>query len=197
MRYNMLSYVKDAGKNKHKKTLWEVRCECGKTSIKIASQVRTGKTKSCGCLAKAGNNATHGLRKHPLYPTWCNMKARCDKKNHPSYKNYGGRGISYDSRWLSFENFLEDVGERPFEGASLDRVDNDGAYCRTNVRWANRETQRKNSRQITPVTIKGEARLITEWCSFYNISIGSVHRRMKKGESVDSALTRPKAKRFR
>ena len=138
----------------------------------------------------------HGNRYHPLYSTWCNMKARCNNPNHPQYKDYGGRGIKYCADWNFFSKFLDDVGERPFEGATIDRIDNHGHYSPENIRWADRRTQRLNSRQVNVIEINGEKKPITDWCKHYKISIGSVHRRLKKGEDVVSALTRPKAARF-
>lgn len=139
----------------------------------------------------------HGLRGHYLYATWCNMKARCDNPNHPQFSDYGGRGITYDPSWSDFPSFLAGVGDRAFRGATMDRIDNDGNYEPGNVRWADRKTQRVNSRQITPVTINGETKLVTEWCKVYCISIGAVHRRMKKGMTMAQALSTPKAPRFR
>jgi hypothetical protein len=138
----------------------------------------------------------HGYRYHPLYATWCNMKARCRNEKHPVYHNYGGRGITYHPTWEEFPNFLSNVGEKPFIGATLDRIDNEGDYTPENVRWADRVTQRRNSRQIVEVEINGETKLFSEWCKVYNIAIASVHRRLHKGEDLVSALTRPKAKRF-
>ena len=138
----------------------------------------------------------HGLRKHALYATWCNMKARCDNKKHPQYHDYGGRGISYTCAWSDFAVFLADVGEKPYPEATLDRINNDGDYAPENTRWADRHTQRVNSRQITEVTIGTTTRRIMEWCEEYNISIGAVHRRIKKGMSMVDAITTPKAKRF-
>jgi hypothetical protein len=124
------------------------------------------------------------------------MKARCDNRNHPQFKDYGGRGISYAPDWASFPGFLEGVGEKPFPEASLDRIDNDGGYYPGNVRWADRTTQRINSRQITLVSINGETKRIMEWCTEYRINIASVHRRLKRGMSIQEAITTPKAKRF-
>lgn len=196
MRYNQLTVLGEAGKSKHGKPLWRVRCDCGREAVKVASAVRTGRTTSCGCAARRGN-LRHGKREHPLYTTWCNMKARCDNPNSTSYKNYGGRGIGYDPAWADFSVFLRDVGEPSFEGASLDRIDNNGDYCASNVRWADRVTQRRNSRLISPVEINGETKLLTDWCKVYGITIGAVHNRLRKGEDVVSALTRPKAARFR
>ena len=196
MQYNDLTVLGEAGKNKHQKLLWRVSCACGKEAVKVASAVRTGRTTSCGCAARKGGNTRHGSRYHPLYATWCNMKARCDNKNHPAYKNYGARGISYDPRWKNFDVFLSEVGEAPFEGATLDRMNNDGNYCAENIRWATRLTQRRNSRQVVPVEINGETKLLTDWCRMYGITIAGVHQRLKKGEDIVSAITRPKAPRF-
>jgi hypothetical protein len=93
--------------------------------------------------------------------------------------------------------FLQDVGEKPFSAASLDRINNDQGYYPDNIRWATRITQRRNSRAISPVTIDGVTKLVTDWCKVYGITIGGVHRRLRQGEDIVSALTRPKAKRFR
>ncbi len=196
----MLTYLSDAGKNKHQKQLWRLRCDCGGITTAVAAQVRSGKTKSCGCLKvqrRAQGNPKHGGRYHPLYATWCNMKARCDNPNSSSYKNYGLRGITYCDRWADFSCFLADVGEKPYPEASLDRIDNSGNYQPGNVRWANRSVQRRNSRgRLVPVEINEETRLLKEWCLKYNISIGAVHRRLTKGMTLVEALTTPKAKRF-
>ncbi|MGC4008855.1 MAG: hypothetical protein QM805_07690 [Pseudomonas sp.] len=138
----------------------------------------------------------HGLRHHPLYATWCNIKARCDNPSHPQFQDYGGRGITYTAAWDDFPAFLSDVGEKPYPEASLDRINNDGDYHPGNVRWADRVTQRRNSRQVTPVTIDGETKLVTDWCRVYGISVAAVHSRLKKGMTMVEALTTPKAKRY-
>lgn len=89
---------------------------------------------------------THGLSGTRTHSVWMNMKARCNNPKHPQYKDYGGRGITYDLRWESYLNFLADMGEKP-EGKSLDRFpDNDDNYCKSNCRWATREEQQRNTR---------------------------------------------------
>ena len=196
MQYNDLTVLGSAGVNSHGKLLWRVRCKCGNEAVKIASAVRCGRTRSCGCLARKGRPG-YGHKQHPLYATWCNIKARCNNPSHPAYKNYGARGITYAPEWESFPAFLAAVGEKPFSEATLDRIDNDQGYFAENVRWATRLTQRRNSRAISPVAIDGTTKLVTDWCKVYGITIGAVHRRLGQGEDIVSALTRPKAKRFR
>ena len=79
------------------------------------------------------------------YRSWNNMKNRCNNPKLKEYKNYGGRGITYDSRWEDFREFFKDMGKRP-EGTTLDRIDVDKNYCKENCRWATKEEQQRNQR---------------------------------------------------
>jgi hypothetical protein len=71
------------------------------------------------------------------------MKARCNNKNHEFYHRYGGRGITYDPKWETFEGFYEDMGEKPGKGWDIDRIDNDGNYCKENCQWLTRSENAK------------------------------------------------------
>lgn len=89
----------------------------------------------------------HGMVKHELYSTWNNMKSRCYRSESSSYNAYGGRGISMCDKWrYSFSSFVNDVGERPSRNHTLDRIDNDGNYEPSNVRWATQSQQTLNTR---------------------------------------------------
>ncbi len=107
-----------------------------------------GMTKSCGCLQRerAGSFARHGMSQSPEYTSWQQMKNRCLNPNGEVYKNYGARGIRICDRWLSFENFLEDMGKRPSPRHTLGRLDNDGDYEPDNCEWQTATEQNKNRR---------------------------------------------------
>jgi len=123
--------------------LWKARyrCDCGNEFECLESNVRSGNTKSCGCLIRRTASerfTTHGMFGTPTYKCWAGMKDRCNNSNRPCFSRYGGRGITYDTRWEVFENFLEDMGESPGKGWSIDRIDNDGNYCKENCQWLTR-----------------------------------------------------------
>ena len=99
-----------------------------------------------------------------LYFLWANMKQRCLNKKHRQFKDYGGRGITVCESWLKFDNFLQDMGEKP-KNKSLDRIDNNGNYCKENCRWASSKEQARNTRQN--FLLKGKT--LSEWSEILKI----------------------------
>jgi len=81
----------------------------------------------------------------PLYNVWVNLKQRCNNPRNPNYDRYGERGISFCQKWESFEKFKADMGEGYKPGLTLDRINNDGDYCKSNCRWVDHQTQNMNT----------------------------------------------------
>jgi hypothetical protein len=193
-KYQMLTAVKVNGQDHHGRFIWECLCDCGRTAAVKATYLRTGETKSCGCQKHSGNNRTHGYshKGSRAYTCWKWLRRRCTDIRLPQYKDYGGRGITYDPRWESFENFLADMGEPP-PGTSLDRINNDGNYEKDNCRWADRLTQRLNSRGILRwVIVNGEKMHLAEAVRrFGKVSYRVVAYRLGLGWDIESALNAP------
>ena len=147
-RFGRLVILEYVGTTKWRLALWNCYCDCGNTIIVIGSNLRKGVTKSCGCLSaeKTKERFTkHGMSGTPANRSWHAMIDRCNNPDHLSYKNYGGRGITVCDRWLKFENFFEDLGERP-DNLTLERKDNELGYFKENCCWETRTKQQRNQR---------------------------------------------------
>lgn len=129
----------------------KVSCLCGKAFTVRGDSLTSGNTTSCGCLHKetiSKRFTKHARSKSSLYKNYHGILQRCYNKDSLPYNEYGGRGITVCDRWLeSFENFLEDMGERPSKTHSIDRIDVNGNYEPSNCRWATTSQQAFNKRR--------------------------------------------------
>jgi len=120
---------------------WNVTCVCGEKRAVLGSRLRSGKSLGCQSCVQI----THGMAHSATYNIWKKMAQRCTWPGDIGWKNYGGRGITVCKRWLKFENFFKDMGERP-EGLTLDREKNWLGYSKANCRWVTRKTNQRNTR---------------------------------------------------
>ncbi len=135
---------------------------------------------------------SHGMYKTKVYHAWESMLQRCLNPKHPSYKSYGGRGISVCGRWKVFANFLEDMGEPSSIELSLDRVDNSKGYCKENCRWTDQKTQAHNSRRTKLLTHEGVTDSCRGWGSRVGVTNSTIAGRLKRGYSAADAITKAK-----
>lgn len=167
----------------------DFKCDhCGKV---FTTRARHEKTyNSCGCqqpvAAKkvlTGNTyrRTHNDCKSQTYKSWSGIKARCTLVNHVEYHRYGARGITLCNRWLSYENFLADMGARP-DGTSIDRIDVNGHYEPGNCRWATDIEQARNTRSNVVLSIGGMSKCVAEWAENpLAVDAKLIYHRLKKG----------------
>lgn len=126
----------------------------------------------------------------PTYYSWAGMVARCTNRKHKAYERYGGRGVAVCNRWLTFANFLADMGEKP-RGMSIERKDNSRRYEPGNCVWASPTTQARNKRNNRVMTLNGVSKTLAEWAEQLGIHPATLSDRKQRGWSDEKALTAP------
>jgi hypothetical protein len=196
-QFGRLTAVKAVGVNKNKHAVWECECACGNTVQTTTGKLRTGNTRSCGCLRREAYKTaplTHGMTGTPEYRSWAAMKNRCTNPNNKDFRHYGGRGIKLDRRWENFANFLADMGARP-PSSSLERINNEGNYEPGNVKWSTTHEQSRNRRNNQWLDTPKGSFLLTEAAAEYGIKLTTLRKRLQAGWPVEKALTTPVRKR--
>ena len=138
--------------------MWSCICDCGNEHVTSANNLRGGSAKSCGCYGKRRrleSTIRHGMSSSVIYHRWEQIIQRCTNQNSSGYDNYGGRGVTVCDEWLSFDGFYLDMGDIPWVGATIDRIDNDNGYCKGNCEWADMSTQLTNQRSSNKHGWKG------------------------------------------
>lgn len=181
--------------NNKNKTFASGICKCGNLIDTRLIYIKRGETKSCGCFLNDNRSifsTTHGLSKSLEYKIWDSMIQRCTNPNNKNYPNYGGRGIKICDEWKdSFENFLKDIGKRPSKDYSLDRIDNNGNYCKENCRWATAKEQANNRCTNLNITYKKQTKTLSEWAVILKMNYRTLQNRYNNGWAVERIFTQP------
>jgi hypothetical protein len=190
-KFGRLTVVEFARRGTYRR-MWRCSCSCGEAVVVATNSLRSGHTRSCGCLAREPNgfpSRTHGASHMPeLYAYLC-ARNRCRKSASKSYHHYGARNIKF--LFDSFEQFYAELGPRPSPQHSLDRIDNDGHYEPGNCRWADRVTQANNTRSNRRIEVSGKTLTLTQWARSSGLDVRVITWRLKRGWPPERAVLQP------
>lgn len=198
-RLKVIQFIKSKPKNK-----WLCQCDCGNTAISTGYKLKSGHTKSCGCIRteKFKSRVTkHGISaSHPkIYHAYMDMMARCYNPDLKNFHRYGGRGIMVCEEWkTNLESFLNWSLQNGFEeNLSLDRIQNDGNYEPNNCRWIPQLKQAQNRSTTVFIEHNGIKESMAATGRRYGITPQAIKFRLAKGWSVKDALESPKTGTFK
>ena len=198
-RFGKLVALAPASRNKHNQLRWSCICDCGNTTIAVKGELRSGHTKSCGCLQIEVFSTRHGLNGSPIQKVMEGMVQRCYNPKYTKYHNYGGRGITICDEWRkdlnAFALWAKSTGYR--KGLQIDRINNDGNYCPENCRWVTNKENQRNKRTNHPITFRGETKTIIEWSEISGLPKQTIYERILRGWNEEETLTRPIPARYR
>jgi hypothetical protein len=188
-RFGRMMPILDCGKNSRGMYQYLCVCDCGESKVVAGIYLRNGGSQSCGCFQRESTSArkgnqSHGKARTSVYISWQSMKTRCTNSSHKHYHRYGGRGISYDPRWETFENFYADMGDKP-KGYTLERIDNSKGYSKDNCKWASRKEQLRNTISTVLLTYKGKTQCMLDWSKETGISYATIRSKLKLGWRAD------------
>jgi hypothetical protein len=187
MVFGKLICVELAGIDKHRVAMWRCKCECGNELVTAAGNLTKGYTKSCGCSNKTIKHGLHG--KTNIYGVWKGIRARCFRKTEPSYKRYGGRGISVCAEWLEFKPFYDWAISSGYEKRlTIERINNDGNYEPSNCKWATLAEQQNNKRNNIKITKNNQTKTASQWGKELGIMPCTIYSRIRYGWAKEELL---------
>lgn len=205
-KFDRLTVIKRAGTSKSGKVLWLCECSCKEHNqiTTTTSNLITGNTKSCGCLAKESAskvgkaNRVHGDTNARLYKIFQGMKDRCYNPNNKDYARYGGRGIKLCDEWknnyIAFKEWAINNGYR--ETLTIERKDFDQNYCPANCEWIKMEAQQRNKSSNRVITYNGESMILIAWAERLGIPYKVLCARINdRGYSFEEAINMPYKRR--
>lgn len=197
MKFGRLTVTSRAGSTKKGQSLWACVCDCGNCQIVAAYNLRNGHTTSCGCVRNEISTkrlkkitTKHGYYNSGTYISWKSMISRCTNIKNKSFSNYGARGISVCERWMCFDNFLHDMGERP-RNKTIDRIDNNKGYFKENCRWRTMSEQHVNKRNNRIIYTPDGEMCVSDAARYYGINKSTLLTRINKGLSGQELFIKP------
>lgn len=192
-KFGKLSILSVSHKNEHSIVFVNVNCDCGNSKTVRLSDIKSGRTTSCGCHNKevrANRLKTHGETGSNLHFIWLGMKDRCNNSKNKSFSRYGGRGIRVCNEWQSsYELFSSWARSKGYKvGLSLDRIDNNKGYSPNNCRWADSFQQANNKRNNKWLTFRGKTQTESQWARELGIDQRRLNYHLRKGRSLQETI---------
>jgi hypothetical protein len=208
LRFGRLTVIEKVNcESKSKSAMWLCKCDCGKEHVTSRTNLKHGKTKSCGCLREEARKRvcstlgrkgrpTHGLSKTKLYKTWDSMKCRC-KYKRPEYKTYHDNNITVCEAWLNdFKEFYDWAMSNGYKDSlTLDRINNKEGYNPNNCRWVTMKEQENNRTNNHLVEINGVIKTVAEWSDFSGLAYSTIRNRIYKGWKGNEIIRPARKKR--
>ena len=203
-KFGRLTVLSFDSVKKHQ-SMWKCKCDCGNETIVSASHLKSGHTKSCGCLMRETSainmrnvSFKTGCSLERLYAVWSEMMLRCNKPTNKAYKHYGGRGIKVCKEWqdyLVFKEWAYSHGydeNAKFQECTIDRIDVNGDYCPENCRWTINSEQCINKQDTVYVELNGERMALSQAAEKLHMNYGTLNSRINKLHwSIERALSTP------
>ena len=169
------------------------KCDCGNTKVATATNLNTGRAKSCGCQSWKKKYKPFSFKDDMrIYSVWYDIKRRCEDDRRDDYERYGGRGIAVCEEWHDFQNFLDWVKDNGYrKGLTIDRIDNNKGYSPNNCRLVDQKGQANNKRNNHLITLKGVTKTMAEWARELEIPYTTIRARQRRGWSDEDSLLKP------